>query len=409
LTDHALLPYNFGELFFTSLWEVKRFALFFRIKSHFQQGKVIMMIKRFFTVSILVASFFFFLWGCGTPIIPRSPKPMVNVFNGCSTYCTKVGVKGLAREVNKKLVESGYIVGEPKNLTSYKIMTEIIHNPADEEAAKYIREIIAVGKLLSQEEVPSGTIQVILGMDSVVPTFDTLKVEMKILVLNSTRRQGLAKDMKTKIDHNLTTKYPFYTPDNADRYFYETMVYYPPEHADVAQEVLEAVAVGAKEPVEYLKDVVVVLGLEFDPRTQRRIGLTDDVPEVRIVVDKTDFRLKVYEITSGNLVGDYPITIGKNPDLADKEEVGDNRTPEGTFKVVSIEDSSGWVYEDEYAYGPWFIRLATPPWTGIGIHGTNEPEKIGMPDSRGCIRMHNDDVGELVKIVQVGTVVEVRH
>ena len=111
----------------------------------------------------------------------------------------------------------------------------------------------------------------------------------------------------------------------------------------------------------------------------------------------------------GAILGSYPVSIGKNPDLADKEEVGDNRTPEGTFKVVSIEDSSGWIFEDEYAYGPWFIRLATPPWTGIGIHGTNEPDKIGTPASRGCIRMKNGDIEELVKLIKMGTVVEIHR
>jgi lipoprotein-anchoring transpeptidase ErfK/SrfK len=30
--------------------------------------------------------------------------------------------------------------------------------------------------------------------------------------------------------------------------------------------------------------------------------------------------------------------------------------------------------------------------TGIGIHGTKDPELIGKADSRGCIRMHNGDV-----------------
>lgn len=368
------------------------------------------MIYRRLLISILsIISIIVLLWSCGTPIIPRSPKPMVNVFNGCNSYCTKVGVKGLAREVNKKLVKNEYIVGEPRNLTNYKVITDIIHNPADEDAAEDIRDIIEVGRLLSQEEAAEGTIQVILGMDSVVPTFPTMTVETKILVLNSTNRQGLAKEVKIKIDHNLTKKFPMYTPDNTDRYFYESIVYYPPDHESLAREVFEAIGEGKMEPVEKLKDVVAILGLEFDPRTMRREGISEDIPDVRIVIDKTEFGLKVYDLVSGAILGSYPVSIGKNPDLADKEEVGDNRTPEGTFKVVSIEDSSGWIFEDEYAYGPWFIRLATPPWTGIGIHGTNETDKIGTPSSRGCIRMKNEDIEELVKLIKMGTIVEIHR
>ena len=365
--------------------------------------------KRHLFSAVIMALGMIFLVGCGSSLVPDAPKPVVTVFNGCQAYCSKVGVNGLARGVNKKLVESGYIVAEPKNLTNYKVETEILYNPSDEEAAKEIREIIGVGLLLSQEEMASGGVQVILGMDSVIPTFPTLTVEHYILVLNSTTKRGLAKDMKVTIDHGLTRKYPFYTPDNADRYYYETVVYYPPELEDVATEVYTSVDEGVMEPVEMLKDVVVVLGLEFSPRMSNRLGLDEEKPEVRIVISKTDFTLKVYNLMTAELLGEYPVTVGKNPDLSDKKEVGDNRTPEGTFKIVSIEDSSAWTYNGELAYGPWFLRLATPPWTGIGIHGTNEPEMLGAPGSRGCIRMDNDDLLKVVSMADVGTVVEIRH
>jgi lipoprotein-anchoring transpeptidase ErfK/SrfK len=41
------------------------------------------------------------------------------------------------------------------------------------------------------------------------------------------------------------------------------------------------------------------------------------------------------------------------------------------------------------------------------IHGTNEPKSIGKAASSGCIRMLNDDVIELYKLVKVGTEVTV--
>jgi lipoprotein-anchoring transpeptidase ErfK/SrfK len=41
------------------------------------------------------------------------------------------------------------------------------------------------------------------------------------------------------------------------------------------------------------------------------------------------------------------------------------------------------------------------------IHGTNEPSSIGKAASSGCIRMLNDDVTELFKLVKIGTVVTV--
>jgi hypothetical protein len=347
---------------------------------------------------------------CGSPILPGGQKPLVNVYNGCNAYCTKVGVMGLAREVNKKLVEHEYIVGEPKNLSNYKVITEIVFNPADERQAKKIAGIVGTGRLIPQQEVDPGGVQVILGMDSVLDTFPTLKFEHMILILNSTNKKGLAKEMTIKIGNKLTKKYDFYTSDNADRYYYETVTYYPPNLEAPAKEVFSAVGTGRMEEVERLKDIVIVLGLEFDPYTRKRLGLVEDthLPEVKIVVDKTDFLLSVYDL-SGKVLAQYPIAIGRAPDLADKAEVGDNRTPEGSFTVTSIEDSSGWSFEGRPAYGPWFIALSTPPWTGIGIHGTDEPEKIGTPASEGCIRMRNEDLERLIPYVRAGTIVDVRH
>ncbi len=39
----------------------------------------------------------------------------------------------------------------------------------------------------------------------------------------------------------------------------------------------------------------------------------------------------------------------------------------------------------------------------IYIHGTKHEEKIGIPDSHGCVRMRNGDVAELFKLVDEGT------
>jgi len=39
----------------------------------------------------------------------------------------------------------------------------------------------------------------------------------------------------------------------------------------------------------------------------------------------------------------------------------------------------------------------------IYIHGTSEESKIGTPASIGCIRMHNQDVIDLYRLVEIGT------
>jgi lipoprotein-anchoring transpeptidase ErfK/SrfK len=44
----------------------------------------------------------------------------------------------------------------------------------------------------------------------------------------------------------------------------------------------------------------------------------------------------------------------------------------------------------------------------VYIHGTNHEEKIGVPDSHGCVRMKNADLVELFEQVAKGTPVEIR-
>lgn len=135
-------------------------------------------------------------------------------------------------------------------------------------------------------------------------------------------------------------------------------------------------------------------------------------------VFKSKFILQVYE--NENVIHEYSVGVGAN--VGDKEAVGDKRTPEGVFKVVSIEDSSQWSHDFfdgkgviDKAYGPWFIRLSTTSyetkagktWIGIGIHGTHDPSSIGTLCTEGCIRMRNEELMELVKKVKIGTLVEI--
>jgi L,D-transpeptidase YbiS len=45
----------------------------------------------------------------------------------------------------------------------------------------------------------------------------------------------------------------------------------------------------------------------------------------------------------------------------------------------------------------------------IYIHGTKHEDKIGSPDSHGCIRMRNADVIELFDLVELNTRVTIRN
>ena len=151
--------------------------------------------------------------------------------------------------------------------------------------------------------------------------------------------------------------------------------------------------------------------VEFIEIRPSRSDIARNVPGTFVVIDKSDYTMEVFN--DGEPIKEYHIAVGKN--LGDKQRVGDMRTPEGDFPVVQIQDSSSWTYDFRDgkgpirgAYGPYFIRLGTPGWTGIGIHGTHAPDSIGTNVTEGCIRLNNNDLAELRRIVKIGDRVVIR-
>ena len=130
-----------------------------------------------------------------------------------------------------------------------------------------------------------------------------------------------------------------------------------------------------------------------------------------VVIDKSAHTLEVFG--DGKPIKKYSVAVGKNS--GDKQRVGDMRTPEGEFPIVQIQNASNWAHDFgdgkgniRGAYGPFFIRLGTPGWTGIGIHGTHAPSSIGTNDTEGCIRLNNPDIEELRRLVKIGDRVVIR-
>jgi len=128
-----------------------------------------------------------------------------------------------------------------------------------------------------------------------------------------------------------------------------------------------------------------------------------------ILVSKEDLTLKVFSY-KGEKIAEYAIACGKN--MGNKTITGDMKTPEGVFHVSDIQNSSGWSHDFgdgkgkiTGAYGPYFIRLHTPGFSGIGIHGTHDSNSVGTRATEGCIRLKNEDLKKLVKQVKIGEVV----
>lgn len=126
-----------------------------------------------------------------------------------------------------------------------------------------------------------------------------------------------------------------------------------------------------------------------------------------IIVSKEEMKIVAYAGQGEELLK-FPMACGKN--FGQKQKAGDNRTPEGIFKVVSKEPAAHWTYDFgngpvKGAYGPLFIRLDTPGFKGIGIHGTHDESTVPGRETHGCIRLKNDDLVQLAKIVDKETLV----
>lgn len=128
-----------------------------------------------------------------------------------------------------------------------------------------------------------------------------------------------------------------------------------------------------------------------------------------ILIDKGDFSLRVYN--DFKEIKNYTVTTGRK--VGTKRTPGDDRTPQGIFRIKSIDKASHWAYdfpEDTLpgvvgVYGDWFIRLDVPGFEGIGIHGFINDDWLGKKNSNGCIRLNNEELGELVKLVKPGMLV----
>ena len=137
-------------------------------------------------------------------------------------------------------------------------------------------------------------------------------------------------------------------------------------------------------------------------------NLIDNIPESKIlIVDKEKLIMTVINY-KGTILNTFPVSVGAN--YGQKRDRGDLRTPQGIFKIVTVEDSRGWSFDFEDdtlpairgAYGPYFFRLGTE-FQGIGIHGTHDPSGIGKRATHGCVRLRNVDLVKLKKIVGPGT------
>jgi len=119
-----------------------------------------------------------------------------------------------------------------------------------------------------------------------------------------------------------------------------------------------------------------------------------------IVIDKSKYRLTLY--LKGVIVKEYKVGLGKN-----------SSTPEGEYAVRNKLVDPEW-----NPPGPEYAASKAPDnplgtrWIGFnhdyGIHGTIDPQSIGKSESRGCVRLLNQDAEEVYDLVIIGSKVTVR-
>jgi len=121
--------------------------------------------------------------------------------------------------------------------------------------------------------------------------------------------------------------------------------------------------------------------------------------EFNIHVDKSQ---NILILKKGNeVLKVYDVSTGEN-----------NSTPVGDFKVTTRLVDPVWFNRGvvvppespENVLGSRWLGFDIP---GYGIHGTVEPDTIGQQVTAGCVRMRNEEVEELYKIIPLGTKVVV--
>ena len=146
------------------------------------------------------------------------------------------------------------------------------------------------------------------------------------------------------------------------------------------------------------------------------------ISPIRIVVDKSDYELHVYD--AKGWYATYPVVFG-NKSLDDKRMEGDRKTPEGIFHIAAKKYHNKWSrflaldyptrqdlakFEERKRRGE--IPAKASPGGGIGIHGTWPHEDFVVDRynnwTNGCISLKREDVEELYNYVPVGTSITIR-
>jgi lipoprotein-anchoring transpeptidase ErfK/SrfK len=118
-----------------------------------------------------------------------------------------------------------------------------------------------------------------------------------------------------------------------------------------------------------------------------------------LVVDRASLTAVLYR--RGKAIFSAPVGLGTSS----------APTPRGTFTVRSKLTRYRSLFYGPLAFGTTARSAVLTDWPAggfVGIHGTNEPQLIPGRVSHGCIRMRNDEIVQLARLMPVGTPVTIR-
>jgi len=177
--------------------------------------------------------------------------------------------------------------------------------------------------------------------------------------------------------------------------------------------VLTSVLLGTMLPAHHARNT----SYNHAGNLKSRSSVSGPVGSVYIVIDKSEYALSVYD--NQGWYATYPVVFGTG-DLGDKKMEGDNRTPEGSFKIISKRVHDKWSrfmaidYPNDDSRKKFNIRkergeipASARIGGSIGIHGTWPHEDFVVDKFKnwtmGCISMKRSDVEEIYNFTKIGT------
>lgn len=125
----------------------------------------------------------------------------------------------------------------------------------------------------------------------------------------------------------------------------------------------------------------------------------------------------MYLLNKGRIIRKYRIALGKNP-VGHKLEWGDNRTPEGKYKIDLKNGKSAYHLSLRVSYpdatdADVAASLDINPGDWIMIHGLPNGRNAGSVQhpnkdwTNGCIAVTNDEIREIWRMVDIGTPISI--